>query len=34
MKVMKVSGFGNTSEIDLVFREAESLQALQHSNIV
>lgn len=34
IKVMKVSSFGSTSQIDLVFREAESLQALQHSNIV
>ena len=34
IKVMKVSSFGNTSQIDLVFREVESLQVLQHSNIV
>ena len=34
IKVMKVSSFGSTAQIDLVFREAESLQALDHPSIV
>jgi serine/threonine protein kinase len=34
IKVLKASRLGSTTDIDMIFREAESMKTLNHPNIV